>query len=277
MGHLIDRYRVGVRRACHVVKQSRAAWYYKSREKDDGPLLRRIEEIAATRVRYGFWRIFVLLRREGWTDNHKRVYRLYCQAGLNLRRKRPRRRKAAAHRMERPVLTAPNQCWSMDFVADALFDGRRFRSLTIVDNFTKMSLAIEVDQKLKGEDVVATLERLRNEIGVPERIQADNGSEFISIAMDRWAYDHGVTMDFSRPGKPTDNPFIESFNGSFRDECLNIHWFLSLEDARRKIESWRLDYNHFRTHSSLGDIPPAEFAARFSPSTAAEFSSSDRS
>ncbi|TWT17273.1 IS3 family transposase [Luteimonas marina] len=277
VGHLIDRYRVGVRRACHVVKQSRAAWYYKPREKDDGPLLRRIEEIAATRVRYGFWRIFVLLRREGWTDNHKRVYRLYCQAGLNLRRKRPRRRKAAAHRMERPVLTAPNQCWSMDFVADALFDGRRFRSLTIVDNFTKMSLAIEVDQKLKGEDVVATLERLRNEIGVPERIQADNGSEFISIAMDRWAYDHGVTMDFSRPGKPTDNPFIESFNGSFRDECLNIHWFLSLEDARRKIESWRLDYNHFRTHSSLGDIPPAEFAARFSPSTAAEFSSSDRS
>ena len=146
-----------------------------------------------------------------------------------------------------------------------------------MDNFTKMSLAIEVDQKLKGEDVVATLERLRNEIGVPERIQADNGSEFISIAMDRWAYDHGVTMDFSRPGKPTDNPFIESFNGSFRDECLNIHWFLSLEDARRKIESWRLDYNQFRTHSSLGDIPPAEFAARFSPSPAAEFSSSDRS
>ena len=277
MGHLIDRYRMGVRRACQVVKQSRAAWYYKPREKDDGPLLRRIEEIAATRVRYGFWRIFVLLRREGWTDNHKRVYRLYCQAGLNLRRKRPRRRKAAAHRMERPVVTAPNQCWSMDFVADALFDGRRFRSLTIVDNFTKMSLAIEVDQQLKGEDVVATLERLRQEIGVPERIQADNGSEFISIAMDRWAYDHGVTMDFSRPGKPTDNPFIESFNGSFRDECLNIHWFLSLEDARRKIESWRVDYNQFRTHSSLGDIPPAEFAARFTSPPEAEFSSSGRS
>lgn len=273
----MDRYRVGVRRACSVVKQSRSAWYYLPRERDDSPLLRRMEEIAATRVRYGFWRIFVLLRREGWTDNHKRVYRLYCQAGLNLRRKRPRRRKAAAHRLERPVLTAPNQCWSMDFVADALFDGRRFRALTIVDNFTKQSLAIKVDQQLNGEDVVAALDQLRHEVGLPQRIQADNGSEFISLVMDRWAYDHGVTMDFSRPGKPTDNPFIESFNGSLRDECLNIHWFLSLDDARQKIESWRLDYNHFRTHSSLGDIPPAEFAARFALQPSAEFSSSGRS
>ena len=265
MGHLIDRYRIGVRRACDVVRQSRSAWYYQPEEKHDEPLLRRIEEIAATRVRYGFRRIFVLLRREGWKANHKRVYRLYCQAGLNLRRKRPRRRKAAAHRLERTVLTAPNQVWSMDFVADALFDGRRFRALTVVDNFTKESLAIEVDQQLKGEDVVAAVEP-----------QAVIMAEFISIVMDRWAYDHGVTMDYSRPGKPTDNPFIESFNGSFRDECLNTHWFLSLDDARQKIESWRVDYNHFRTHSSIGDVPPAEFAARFTPQPKAEFSSSAR-
>ena len=276
MGHLIDRYRIGVRRACDVVRQSRSAWYYQPEEKHDEPLLRRIEEIAATRVRYGFRRIFVLLRREGWKANHKRVYRLYCQAGLNLRRKRPRRRKAAAHRLERTVLTAPNQVWSMDFVADALFDGRRFRALTVVDNFTKESLAIEVDQQLKGEDVVAAMERLRHQRDLPQRIQTDNGSEFISIVMDRWAYDHGVTMDYSRPGKPTDIPFIESFNGSFRDECLNTHWFLSLDDARQKIESWRVDYNHFRTHSSIGDVPPAEFAARFTPQPKAEFSSSAR-
>jgi putative transposase len=146
VGHLIDRYRIGVRRACGVVKQSRSAGYCPPRENDDAPLLGRIEEIAAVRVRYGFWRIFVLLRREGWKVNHKRVYRLYCRAGLNLRRKRPRRRKAAAHRVERTVLTAPNQAWSMDFVADALFDGRRFRALTVVDNFTKESPSIEVDQ-----------------------------------------------------------------------------------------------------------------------------------
>lgn len=232
MGHLIDRYRVGVRRACEVVRQSRSAWYYQPQENDDAPLLQRIEEIAAARIRYGFWRIFVLLRREGWRANHKRVYRLYCQAGLNLRRKRPRRRKAAVHRLERTVLTAPNQVWSMDFVADALFDGRRFRALTVVDNFTKESLAIEVDQQLKGDDVVAVMERLRHQRDLPKRIQNDNGSEFISIVMDRRAYDHGVVMDYSRPGKPTDNPFIESFNGSFRDECFNTHWFLSLYDAR---------------------------------------------
>jgi putative transposase len=124
-------------------------------------------------------------------------------------------------------------------------------------------LAIEVDQQLRGEDVVTVVERLKQQRGLPQRIQTDNGSEFISIALDRWAYDHGVTMDYSRPGKPTDNPFIESFNGSFRDECLNTHGFLSLADARQKIENRRQDYNHFRTHSSLGDLTPIEFAARF--------------
>lgn len=215
------------------------------------------------------------LRQEGWKANHKRVYRLYCQAGLNLRRKRPRRRKAAAHRLERTMLTAPNQVWSMDFVADALFDGRRFRALTVVDNFTKESLAIEVNQRLKGEDVVAVMERLRHQRELPQRIQTDNGSEFVSLVMDRWAYDNGVTMDYSRPGTTTDNPFIESFNGSFRDECLNTHWFLSLDDARedRKLE---VDYNHFRTHSSIGDVPPAEFAAQFTSPPNAEFSTSAR-
>ncbi|WP_427926459.1 IS3 family transposase [Xanthomonas campestris] len=280
VGHLVDRYRVGVRRACAVVKQSRSAFYYQPQDNDDAPLLQRIQEIAAVRVRYGFWRIFVLLRREGWKANHKRVYRLYCQAGLNLWRKRPlprpRRRKAAAHRLERTVLTGPNQVWSMDFVADALFDGRRFRALTVVNNFTKESLVIEVNQNLKGEDVVAVMERLRHQRALPQRIQTDNGSEFISTVMDRWAYDNGVTMDYSRPGKPTDNPFIESFNGSFRDECLNTHWFLSLGDARQKIENWRVDYNHFRTHSSIGDVPPAEFAAQFTSPPKAEFSSSAR-
>jgi putative transposase len=150
----------------------------------------------------------------------------------------------------------------MDFVADALFDGRRFRALTVVDNFTKECLAIEVAAQLRSEDVVRVMERLRLQRGLPTRIQTDNGSEFASLAMDRWAYEQQVTLDFSRPGKPTDNPFVESFNGSFRDECLNTHWFLSLEDAREKIENWRQDYNHFRPHSSLGDRCPAEFAGQ---------------
>jgi len=247
-----------------VLKQSRAALAYRSkRPLLDAPLTRRIQEIAQARVRYGARRIHILLRREGWKVNHKRVHRLYVLAGLNLRSKKPRRRKAAADRLKRPTLSAPNQSWSMDFVSDALFDGRRFRALTVVDNFSRECLAIVVGQSLRGEEVVQTLDRLRRKRGKPQRVQADNGPEFVSVVLDRWAYDHGVTIDFSRPGKPTDNAFIESFNGSLRDECLNAHWFLSLVDAREKIETWRKDYNHFRPHSSIGDVTPAAFAKAF--------------
>ena len=150
----------------------------------------------------------------------------------------------------------------MDFVADNLFDGRKIRALTIVDNFSRQCLAIHVGQSLKGEDVVAVMQRLHQQLGlVPKRIQVDNGSEFISKALDRWAYDQHVTLDFSRPGKPTDNPYIESFNGSFRDECLNVHWFLSLADAQEKIEYWRQEYNGFRPHSSLQNLTPDEVVA----------------
>jgi len=151
----------------------------------------------------------------------------------------------------------------MDFVSDALYDGRKFRALTIVDNYSRECLAIPVGKSLKGVDVVATLKRLRKERGiVPKRIQTDNGSEFTSKEMDQWAYENKVIMDYSRPGRPTDNPFVESFNGSFRDECLNAHWFLSLEDAQEKIESWRKEYNGYRPHSSLDNLTPMEFVAR---------------
>lgn len=219
-----------------------------------------MREIADIRIRYGYWRIYTLLRREGWKDNHKRVYRVYCEEGLNLRSKRPRRNRTASHRLERPQLSNIHQSWSMDFVADQLFDGRKIRALTIVDNYSRRSLAICVGQSLKGDDVVAVMNRLKIvNLAVPNRIQVDNGSEFISKALDKWCYDNGVTLDFSRPGKPTDNPFIESFNGSFRDECLNAHWFLSLEDAQQKVEAWRNEYNSFRPHSSLGGLTPDEF------------------
>lgn len=275
MHHVIEHYRVSERRACAVMGQCRSGWRYCPKPKDDRALLQRIHDIAASRVRYGLWRIYVLLRREGWHVNHKRVYRLYCQAGLNLRSKRPRRRKAAAHRLARTAVSRPNQCWSMDFVSDALFNGRRFRALTVVDNFTKQCLIIKVGQQLTGEDVVAAMNWLKHQRGLPARIQTDNGSEFISLAMDRWAYEHRVVLDYSRPGKPTDNPYIESFNGSFRDECLNTHWFLSLEDARQKIEHWRQDYNHFRPHSSLGDLTPDAFSEQYVHSTTSDFSSID--
>ena len=238
---------------------SHSVWYYKPHARDDRWLRKRIREIAEVRVRYGFWRIYILLKREGFTDNHKRIYRVYKEEGLNLRSKRPRRNKAGAHRMERPELSAIHQCWSMDFVADQLFDGRRFRALTVVDNYSRKCLSIHPGQSIKGQDVVGVMEELKHLEGIiPHRIQVDNGSEFISKALDKWAYDNQVTLDFSRPGKPTDNPFIESFNGSFRDECLNTNWFLSLEDAKEKIENWRREYNEFRPHSSLDNQTPEE-------------------
>lgn len=235
-------------------------FYYRASEKNDEILRMRIIEIAKTRIRYGFWRIFILLRREGFTDNHKRAYRIYKEEGLNLRTKRPRRNRAGAHRLERVENNSLNKVWSMDFVQDALFNGSRFRILSIVDNYSKKCLGLAVGKSMKGADVVDQLEGIKLLEGlIPERIQCDNGSEFISKEVDRWAYENGVTLDFSRPGKPTDNPYVESFNGKFRDECLSVNWFLSLDDAKEKIHSWKNDYNFFRPHSSLEDLSPEEF------------------
>lgn len=233
--------------------------YYKAHGRDDRVVRQRIKEIALVRVRYGVARIHVLLRREGFSDNFKRVRRIYREEGLNLRLRRPRRNKAARHRNESIMLTAPNECWSMDFVSDVLFDGRRFRALTLVDNYSRECLEIEVGQSLKGEDVVRVMQKMKLVRGtVPKRIKVDNGSEFISKALDLWAFENNVELDFSRPGKPTDNAFIESFNGSFRDECLNTNWFLSLEDAKEKIKAFKEEYNYFRPHSALGNLTPIE-------------------
>jgi putative transposase len=261
--HLQDLYQVSIRRSCEVLRIGPSLYYYRARGREDRMLRSRIREIANTRIRFGFWRIRTVLKREGWKDNHKRIYRLYKEEGLNLRRKRPRRSKTAAHRMERPANSELYGCCSMDFVSDALFDGRKFRALTIVDNYSRECLAISVGRSLKGSDVVRVLDSLKVTRKMAfKRIQTDNGSEFISKEMDHWAYENKVIMDYSRPGKPTDNPFVESFNGSFRDECLNAHWFLSLEDAAEKIEAWRIEYNEYRPHSSLNGLTPAEFIAK---------------
>ena len=181
--------------------------------------------------------------REGFRDNHKRVYRLYREQGWSLRQKRPKRNKAAQLRQPKKLALHINQIWSMDFVADNLFDGRKLRMLTVVDCYTRESLDIHVDQSLKGEDVVRVLNNIVAARGKPMTIKTDNGSEFISKVMDKWAYERGIELDFSRPGKPTDNAMVESFNGRLRQECLNEHWFMSLQDARHKIEAWRSFYN----------------------------------
>ena len=221
----------------------------------------RLKELAATRISFGYRRLQILLRREGWQVNAKRIYRLYREENLSLRTKRPRRRVSCQRRGERGAATRINDCWAMDFMSDELFDGRRIRLLTIVDHFTRESLAIEVGQRFRGPDVVTVLDRLAASRPLPKTLQVDNGPEFTSKAIDQWAYANQVTLDFSRPGKPTDNAFIESFNGSVRAECLNENWFLSLEDAREKIEAWRQDYNEHRPHSALGNLAPREFAS----------------
>jgi putative transposase len=240
----------------------RSSVRYRSVKADQTPLRRRIHDLAKTRVRYGYYRIYILLRREGWLVNHKRVYRLYQEDGLSLRLKRPRRHVSAASRERQPGPVAPNELWAMDFVSDALFDGRRLRALTVVDAYTREALTIVVDQGIRGEQVVDAMKQIALARGAPRTIRVDNGPEFVSKALDRWAYEAGVTLNFSRPGKPTDNAFVESFNGRLRDECLNAHWFLSLDDAREKIETWRRHYNESRPHTALGWLTPAEYAAQ---------------
>ena len=278
----MQRYGASQRQACAVLRISRSVYGYRSRARDARPLVQRIKEIAATRVHYGYRRVHVLLRREGWRDNCKRVYRLYRLEGLSLRHKRPRRNRSARLRQPKQAVTGINEIWSTDFVADALFDGRRLRALTVVDNYTRECLAIDVGPSLKGDDVVSALTRIATTRGKPKTVKADNGSEFISKAMDRWAYENGVELDFSRPGRPTDNAQVESFNGRFRAECLNSHWFLSLADAQRKIEAWRQYYNEARPHSALAWATPAEFArraglsAKSAVATKPEISNSDR-
>ena len=261
VAHVQAVHGISERRSCVVLGVDRSSIRYVSHQPDQTPLMLRIRDLAATRTRYGYFRIYILLRREGWFVNHKRVYRLYRQDGLSLRLKRPRRNVSAANRERQPAASAANEMWSMDFVSDALFDGRRLRALTVVDAFTREALAIDVDQGIKGEQVVQAMARIAMTRGAPKTIRVDNGPEFISKALDRWAYENGVTLDFSRPGKPTDNAFVESFNGRLRDECLNAHWFLSLADARAKIEAWRRDYNESRPHMSLGWLTPVEYAA----------------
>lgn len=252
-------FQVSIRRACNVLLFQKSSYFYKPRRPSQAVLKQRIREIAETRVRYGYRRIHVLLRREGWNVNAKRVYRLYTEEGLQIRNKRPKRKVSAKLREDRRPPEGPNDVWAMDFLSDQLFDGRKIRVLTIVDAFSKVSPAIDVRARYTGADVVATLERVTAEYGLPNSIRVDNGPEFISKDLDLWAYMNGVILDFSRPGKPTDNSFVEAFNGKVRAECIDQNWFLSLTDAQVKCEAFRHEYNYERPHSSIGQKTPMEF------------------
>ncbi len=236
----------------------RSSYYYVSCRGDDVALRMRLKELAAVRVRFGYRRLHTLLRRQGWRVNHKKVYRIYLEESLVVRTKR-RRKMASRARVPLKAASRPNEQWSMDFIMDRLEDGRLFRILSVVDNFSRECVVLEADRSLTGERVSWCLDRGARLRGYPRSIRVDNGTEFYSKAMDQWAYRHGVQLEFIRPGKPTENGYIESFHGRLRDECLNVQLFYSIQDAHEKLEAWREDYNRVRPHGSLGKRPPEEF------------------
>ena len=260
MAYVMSHHGYSERRACRLARQHRSVQKYQSVLNPRTALRQRMKDLAATRVRYGYRRIQVMLHREGWQAGKNLVWRLYKEEGLALRKKLPKRRKMVVQREERFRPRQANEVWSLDFVSDEFGNGQRFRALTVIDVFTREALAIDLGVRLRGENVVQTLNRLVSQRGKPKYLFADNGSEFTGRLMDMWAYHQGTRLDFSRPGKPTDNAFVETFNGSLRDECLNVHWFESLAHAREVIELWRLDYNESRPHMALGNVPPGKFA-----------------
>ena len=250
-------WKVSVRRACRVLRFDPKTYRYRSRRPGQAALEDRIRTICQTRVRYGYRRVHVLLRREGWSINEKRTRRVYNEIGMQLRNKTPKRRVKAALRADRTPPSRSNEVWAMDFIHDQLAMGAKLRILTVIDAFSRYAPVVDPRLAYRGADVVATLERVCRTLGYPRAIRVDQGSEFVSRDLDLWAYQNNVTLDFSRPGKPTDNAFIEAFNGRLRAECLNTHWFLSVTDAREKLEDWRRDYNEVRPHSAIGNKPPA--------------------
>jgi putative transposase len=261
--HIRKTWQLSERRACEILSVNRRAVRYRSvRTNVDVALRSRIKAIAEVRIRYGQRRIHILLRREGWHVNIKRVARLYREEGLAIRTKTPRRRRAAVIRETPAQPTAINQSWAMDFMHDVLADGTKIRLLTIVDIFSRESVALEADFGFKAPQVVDVLRRVSAERGKPQRIRCDNGPEFVSLHLDQWAHWNGVQLDFSRPGRPSDNGFCESFNNRVRQELLNPTWFRSLDDARRHAAEWRRDYNANHPHSSLDNLSPDEFARR---------------
>ncbi len=259
LGDLED-YPVTRRRACRLVLLVRSTYYYQSRKEDDRAVRMRLKELAYARPRYGYERLTILLRREGWKVNHKRVYHIYREEGLMVRIKRGKKR-AAQWRLKPLPATRVNEHWSIDLMSDQLADGRRFRIFTAVDQFSRECVCLQMRQSLPAQAITEALDRAIENHGQPQVITLDNGTEFASNHFDRWVYQRGIKLNFITPGRPVENGFIESFNGRFRDECLNLHWFSSLGEARELIERWRYEYNNSRPHSRLENLAPTQYIA----------------
>ena len=261
IGYVIERFGYSQRRACRLVRFNRSTLHYRSKEQPFNDALQlRIKEIALKRIHYGFRRVHAVLRREGWAIGIDRLRRLYRLEGLNVRPKQRKRRRSDVQRDVAMVALGPNEVWSMDFMHDRFADGSAYRLLTIVDVYTRECVALHADRCLSSADVIEVLNAAIRRRGKPRALRCDNGSGFASIAVDQWAYWNDIKIDFSRPGKPTDNAFCESFNGTVRKEFLNASWFTSLEAVRRAAVEWRRHYNAERLHRSLGHKTPEESA-----------------
>lgn len=259
--HLCSVHGVSERRACRTIGVERTSIRYRHRRADDRAVRRRLRELAAVRRRFGWRRLQVLLSREGVQVNHKKLRRLYREERLQVRR-RGGRKRALGTRAPLVLPQGPNQRWSLDFVSDTLTDGRRFRILAVVDDYTRECLSLVADTSLPGRRVVRELDALLLGRGRPLSCVSDNGTELTSMAILRWSQASGVDWHYIAPGKPTQNAFIESFNGKLRDELLNETLFTSLAQARVALEEWRRDYNTERPHSALGNLTPIAYAAR---------------
>jgi Transposase and inactivated derivatives len=255
-----ESFGYSIQRSVRLLGTSRSGYYYKAKKAEaDKEVKERLETLSKERIRFGYRRLHILLRREGYKINHKKTHRLYKEAGLALRTRGNKKRRSALRRKEQIYPNRCNEAWNIDFVSDRLNNGRRFRALTIIDGYSRECPRIEVDNSLTGYRVVQVLQNLKEEGKKPSVITLDNGPEFISKALDQWAYENGVKLNFIRPGKPTENGHIESFNGKLREECLSVNWFSNMKEAKDIIEAWRIDYNEKRPHSALRNLTPMEF------------------
>ena len=264
VAHLRTCFAVSERRACTALGVERTSVRYRSSRPDDAPVRAPLRELAAVRRRFGYRRLHILMRREGLVMNHKKLRRLYREERLQVRR-RSGRKRALGTRAPIAIPQGPNQRWSLDFLSDAFADGRRFRILAVVDDFTRECLALVADTSLPGLRVVRELEAVIARRGRPAMCVSDNGTELTGTAILRWSQEARIEWHYIAPGKPTQNAFIESFNGRLRDELLNETLFTSLAQARAVLAAWMDDYNMIRPHSALGNLSPAEYADRSAP------------
>ena len=254
---------ISVRGASELLQFPRSSHYYRSRKDSQVALRMRLKELAASRPRFGYRRLLILLRREGWSVGHKLIYRLYCEENLQVRTRRRRRRKITSQpRLALPKATRPGQRWAMDFVADQLLNGTRWRALNVIDQCSRECIVLEAAGSIGSQMVCDLLDRAILRHGKPESITCDNGTEFTSRCFDAWAYSRGIHLDFIGPGKPAENGFIESFNGRLREECLSQHWFLDIDEVQECLAAWKKDYNETWPHTSLGGLAPAEYVGR---------------